>query len=421
MTQGQSLCHILGIRKTDVGIESEQAMKDENEAPASKGEEVIVVSPSDQDDAEGKKPENSRYQVIVKYSIIGIIANVLLAGFKAAVGFLAGSIAVILDGLNSLTDAFSSIATIIGEKIASMPPSRKHPYGYGRAEYITSLIIAAIIMAAGLVSIRESIVKILEPTSPDYDALTLIVLVVATLAKVVIGIAFVRKGKAVNSQPLRASGIDAEYDAILTFGTLVAALICLIWGVDLDGWVGLIISFFVVKAGFDVLRDGIGSIIGERPSQEKANDIRELVAEHEGVLGVYDLVLDSFGPEKYIGSCHIEVRDDMTACEIHELTRHVSEDVYREYNTLLTIGIYASNSTGEFAVVHNKLNELVEHHPEILQVHGFYVDKEDNSIDFDLVVDFHEDAEGLRQHIVDEMKELYPQYNYNVIIDLDYS
>lgn len=389
--------------------------------------EAVPAGANAQTGTEGERAESlakggkSRYRVIVKYSIIGIIANVLLAGFKAAVGFLAGSIAVILDGLNSLTDAFSSVATIIGEKIASMPPSRKHPYGYGRVEYITSLLIATIIMAAGIVSIRESITKIIAPSTPDYDALTLIVLVVATLAKIVIGIAFVRKGKSIESQPLKASGIDAEYDAILTFGTLVAAIICLIWGIDLDGWVGLIISFFVVKAGFDVLIEGVGSIIGERPSEEKANEIRELVAEHEGVLGVYDLVLDSFGPEKLIGSCHIEVRDDMTACEIHELTRHISEDLYREFNVLLTIGIYASNSTGEFGAIHKKLNELVAHHPEILQVHGFYVDKEDHTIDFDIVVDFHNDAEALRKHIVDEMKELYPEYNYNVIIDLEYS
>lgn len=397
-------------------------MSDKVEKKAKGAEDAPVADvKADSKGTEAAKPEKTRYQVIVKYSIIGIIANVLLAGFKAAVGFLAGSIAVILDGLNSLTDAFSSIATIIGEKIANMPPSRKHPYGYGRVEYITSILIAAIIMAAGIISIRESVMKIISPSAPDYDALTIIVLVVATLAKVVIGLAFVKKGKAVNSQPLTASGIDAEYDAILTFGTLVAAIICLVWGIDLDGWVGLIISIFVVKAGIDVLKDAVGSIIGERPSQEKVNDIRELIADHKGVLGVYDLVLDSFGPEKLIGSCHIEVRDDMTASEIHELTRHISEDLYLKYNVLLTIGIYASNSTGEFGVIHGKLNDLVDHHPEILQVHGFYVDKEDGTIDFDIVVDFHNDAEALRQHIIDEMKELYPEYDYNVIIDLDYS
>ncbi len=363
----------------------------------------------------------SRYAQIVQYSIVGIVANLLLAGFKAAVGFMAGSIAVILDGVNSLTDAFSSIATIIGEKIATLRPTRKHPYGYGRVEYVTSIVIGAIVMAAGIVSVRESFVKIVSPSPPDYDALTITVLVVAALAKVGIGIAFIRKGSALDSQPLKASGVDAAYDAVLTFGTLAAALVCIFWGVDLDGWVGLVISLFVVKAGIDIVRDAIASIIGERLSEECVGRIRSVIAEHEGVLGVYDLMLDSFGPEKTMGACHIEVRDDMSACEIHELTRHISEDLARECDARVIIGIYASNCTGDYAAIHRKLNELVDHHPEILQVHGFYVDADTSHVDFDLVVDFDHDADGLREHIVDEMKEAYPNYTYNVIVDLDYS
>ncbi len=363
----------------------------------------------------------SRYAQIVQYSIVGIAANLLLAGFKAAAGFLAGSIAVVLDGVNSLTDAFSSIATIIGEKIANMRPSRKHPYGYGRVEYVTSIVIGAIVLAAGMVSIRESIVKIASPSAPDYSALTISVLVVATLAKVAIGIAFIRKGGSINSQPLKASGIDAAYDAVLTFGTLMAAFVCLIWGIDLDGWVGLVISVFVVKAGLDIVRDAVASIIGERPSEECVGRIRSLIAEHDGVLGVYDLMLDTFGPERTMGACRIEVRDDMRASEIHELTRHISEDLDRECRTQLILGIYATNSTGEFAGIHRKLDELVEHHPEILQVHGFYVDEDTNHVDFDLVIDFDHDANELKEHIVEEMKSFYPDYTYNVITDLDYS
>lgn len=367
----------------------------------------------------GKK--KTRYAQIVQYSIVGIIVNLLLAAFKAAAGFIAGSIAVVLDGVNSLTDAFSSIATIVGEKIANMRPSRKHPYGYGRVEYVTSIVIGAIVLAAGCISIRESVVKIMSPSTPDYGALTISVLVVAALTKAVIGIAFIRKGRAINSQPLRASGVDAAYDAVLTFGTLVVAFICLIWGIDLDGWVGLIISLFVVKAGLDIIRDAVASIIGERPSEECVAKIRSLIAEHEGVLGVFDLMLDTFGPERTMGACRIEVRDDMLASEIHELTRHISEDLDRECRTQLILGIYATNSTGEFAGIHRRLDELVEHHPEILQVHGFYVDEDTNHVDFDLVIDFDHDADILKEHIVDEMKEFYPGYTFNVITDLDYS
>ncbi len=362
----------------------------------------------------------TRYRRIVQMSIAGIVTNLALAAFKAAAGFAAGSIAVVLDALNSLTDVFSSLATIIGGKIVNRRPSRKHPYGYGRVEYVTSIVIAVFIIAAGVLSLRESVVKVVHPSAPDYTALTLIVLIVAAVVKVVLGTVFIRCGRAVNSQPLSASGIDALYDALLTFGALVAALICMWWGIDIDGWVGLVISLFVVKAGVDIVRDAVASIIGERPPEEKVNKIRSLIAEHEGVLGVYDLMIDSFGPERVLVACRIEVRDDMSASEIHELTRHISSDLSGSCNADAILGIYASNSTGAYADIHRKLNELVAHHPEILQVHGFYVDEETRHIDFDLVIDFGHDADWLRRHIVSEMEESFPDFTYNVITDLDY-
>lgn len=365
--------------------------------------------------------KQTRYAQVVRTSVIGIAANVALAVVKAAVGFAAGSIAIVLDALNSLTDVFSSTATIVGEKIACRRPSRKHPFGYGRVEYVTSIVIAAFIIAAGIVSLQESFSKVVHPVEPDYTALTLVVLVIAALMKVVLGAVFIRRGKAIDSRPLRASGTDALYDAVLTLGTLVSAVVCLLWGVDLDGWVGLVISLFVVKAGIDIVRDAIGSIIGERPLADTAKGVRSLISEHDGVRGVYDLMIDGFGPERILVACHIEVRDDMSASEIHDITRHIEEDLRTEFNADAILGVYASNSTGDYAAIHAKLNELVEHHPEILQVHGFYVDEDEKHIDFDLVIDFDHDADDLRRHIVDEMKQNYPDYTYNVITDLDYS
>lgn len=365
--------------------------------------------------------KRTRLELIVRTSIIGIVANLALASFKAVTGLAAGSIAVALDALNNLTDVFSSLATIIGEKIAVRQPSRKHPYGYGRVEYVTSVVIAVFIITAGVLSLRESIAKVINPSEPDYTTITLVVLIAATLVKIAIGIVFIRRGKSVNSHPLRASGIDALYDALLTFGTLVSAIICLTWHIDLDGWVGIIISLFVVKAGINIVRDAIAPIIGERPLEETVRAIREVISEHEGVLGVYDLMIDSFGPEQIWVACRIEVRDNMLACEIHELTRHICEDLDKQFNARAILGIYACNSTGEYAYIHKKLSELVEHHPEILQVHGFYVDQAAKHIDFDLVIDFDTDADALREHIVSEMQECYPNYTYKVITDIDYA
>lgn len=367
------------------------------------------------------KPTTTRYAQTVRLSLIGIVANIALAAAKVLVGVVSGSIAVVLDGINSLTDVFSSVATIIGARIACLRPTRKFPFGYGRVEYITSIAIAAIIIAAGGIALWESIGKILQPTVPDYHAATLIVLLVSVIAKIILWYMYVRTAEKINSQPLRASGIDALYDAILTLGTLASALICIFSGIDLDGWVGAIIALFVLRAGILVLRDAIVSLIGERPDNELVHQIRNLIADHDGVLGVYDLIIDSFGSEFRFVAAHVEVSDCLTASQIHDLCRHISEDLDKDFNAVAILGIYASNSTGKYTDIRNTLEALVEHHPEILQIHGFYVDEKQSTIDFDMVIDFDQDAEEVSRHIVDEMKELYPEYNFNVMADIEYT
>lgn len=367
-----------------------------------------------------QRDPKTRYRDVVRASIVGILANVALTVVKAAAGFAAGSIAVVLDALNSLTDVFSSIATIVGERISCWRPSRKFPFGFGRVEYVTSILIAAIIIAAGVLSFAESLRKVVHPSEPDYTAVTLAVLALATVVKIVLGIYFIRRGKKIKSQPLKASGVDALYDAILTFGTLAAAVVCLATHIDLDGWVGLVISVFVVKAGLDVLAEAIRSIIGERPDAGTVKGIRSLVADHEGVLGVYDLIVDSFGPEFLLVACHIEVADDMTARDINDLTRHIEEDLRAQYRAEAILGLHAYNAMSDYTAMRAKLDEITEHHPEILQVHGFYVDEPAAHVDFDLVIDFHHDADPLRRHIIDEMTAAYPRYTYDVIVDVDY-
>lgn len=368
----------------------------------------------------GKQGAGDRYTEIERISSVGIAGNVALAAVKAAVGFAAGSIAIVLDALNNLTDVLSSAMTIAGARIARMSPSRKHPYGYGRVEYLTSIAIAVTIIVAGVLSLQQAVGRVLHPAEPNYTIATCVVLGLSVVAKLWIAWYFKRGGTRLKSQPLTASGVDALYDAVLTSGALVSAIICMSAKIDIDGWIAAIISLFVIKAGIDVAKNALTSIIGERPDQEHAAKIRELIADHEGVLGVYDLMIDMFGPDSTWAAAHIEVRDNMSAAEIHELTRHIEEDLDRECNAKAILGIYASNHTGEFADIHRKLNDLVEHHPEILQVHGFYVDVDARKIDFDLVIEFKHDANELKRHIVEEMEGLYPSYTFNVVTDFAY-
>lgn len=366
------------------------------------------------------KKETTRYKQILHLSIGGIVTNVALATMKILCGAISNSSAILLDGVNSLTDAFSSIATIIGEHIASLRPTKKFPFGYGRVEYITSIVISAIIIAAGIMSLGSSFSRIISPVEPIFNLLTLIILIVSIIAKIILGTIFVKRGNKISSQPLYASGIDALYDAILTSGALFSVLLFMCCRVNIDGYVGAIISIFVIKAGIDILKDAIVSLIGERPDANFTHTIRTKIAQYDEVLGVYDLVIDNFGPEFCFVAANIEVDEKLSAAQINEVTRKIAETLEKECNAFAIIGIYANNTTGEYNDIRQTLSHLTEHHSEILQIHGFFVDAEKKTIDFDMVVDFGVDSEDLKQHIVAEMQEQYPNYRFNVFIDTDF-
>lgn len=361
-----------------------------------------------------------RQREIVKASIVGIAGNMLLVAFKLVVGVAAHSIAIILDAVNNATDALSSVITIVGTKLAGRRPDHRHPFGYGRIEYLTSMIIAVIILVAGLISLRESILKIVHPAMPHYSATTITVIVVAILAKVAIGLYFKYEGDKTKSQALIASGIDSNYDAVLSGGTLVVAIAQNAWNINIDGIVGCVISLVVCKAGIDVLRDALGPIIGQREQDDYGRAVEGYVASFPGVLGAYDLILDDFGPNETIGSVHIEVADNMTARQIHELTHKIGRGLLEKYGIVATVGIYAANTTGTFAPMRQRLQELVNAQPAILQVHGFYGDPTDKTIYFDLVVDFKANPAAVQDAVVSALKADYPDYTFAVTLDADY-
>ncbi len=361
-----------------------------------------------------------REREIIKASVVGIGGNMLLVAFKLAVGIVSNSIAIILDAVNNATDALSSVVTIVGTKLAGRRPNRRHPFGYGRIEYLTSMLIAVIILVAGLISLRESLIKIIHPATPSYSPLTIAVIMVAILAKIAIGIYFKREGDKTNSQALIASGIDSNYDAVLSAGTLVVAFAQNIWNLNIDGIVGLLISLVVCKAGIDVLRDALGPIIGQRESDDLGKNIESYVTSFPGVKGAYDLILDDFGPNETIGSVHIEVDDDMTARQIHELTHSIVEGILKRFGIVMTVGIYAANTSGTYAPMRAELQQIADSIPGILQVHGFYVDGAARNVYFDLVVDFKRDGEKIRDAVVSKLSHDHPGYSFDVTIDTDY-
>lgn len=364
-----------------------------------------------------------RSKVIIKTSIKAIITNIILVIFKATIGLIVNSIAIVLDAVNNLSDAISSIITIIGAKLANKAPDKKHPYGHGRIEYIASVIIALIILLAGITSLKESVQKIIFPESANYSVVSLIIVGVAVFVKFFLGRYVKNTGKKINSQSLIASGTDALFDSVVSLSTLVAAIISIVWNISLEGYLGVLIGALIIKSGIEILRETLNTIIGIRADGELSKKIKEKLNSYKQVEGAYDLILHSYGPSRIIGGVNIQVDENMTAKEIHGLSKKIQGDIYTEFGIILTIGIYASNKTDKEAVeIKESLEQILKKYPEVLQLHGFYLDVIENKISFDIIIDF--DAKNpreIRDKIIAEIKEKYPEYNYFVVLDNDFS
>jgi cation diffusion facilitator family transporter len=367
---------------------------------------------------------SDREKIIVRTSIIGILVNIALAGFKAFVGILSNSVAVIMDAINNLSDALSSVITIIGTKLAGKQPDKKHPLGYGRIEYLSAMIISVIVLYAGITSLVESIKKIVHPEIPSYTVLSLMIIAVAVAAKIVLGL-FVRKqGHNVNSDSLIASGSDALFDSIISTSTLAAAIVYLLSGVSLEAWLGAIISVFIVKSGLELLRNTLSEILGERIDAETSTGVKNTIKQIDSVLGVYDLVLNSYGPDRLIGSVHIQVPDTMTMTELDYLERKIFETVYQKNHVALTgISIYSKNTEDSKAgQIELAIRGILNDYPQVLQMHGFFLDPDKKSIRFDIIISFDvTDRKELYQEIMKKVQAAYPDYHIQVQLDLDTS
>ena len=335
----------------------------------------------------------NREKVIIRTSFVGIIANIVLVTFKAIIGFIVGSIAIINDALNNLTDALSSLITIIGTKLSNKRPDKKHPFGHGRIEYITSTLIAILILVAGGTAIYESILSIIDyfknGVKPDYSLVSLIIIGVAIIIKIFVGLYFKKQGKNVESEALIASGTDALGDSILSGATLVGALFSFFLGWYVEGYLGIIIGIFIIKSGFGVLRESISSIIGERYDENETKEIINDINSIPGVKGTFDLILNSYGHHKNIGSAHILVDGSLTAYEIQIIERNIMGMMFDKHQTIMTIGIYADNvESEESKKILNSLLNTIKDYPNILQMHGFFVDPKTKLCNFDLVVSF---------------------------------
>lgn len=370
------------------------------------------------------KKNKTREKTIIRTSIIGIVANVFLAAFKAVIGLLTNSIAIVLDAVNNISDAGSSLITIIGAKLAAKEPDKKHPFGYGRIEYLSAMIIAVIVLYAGITSFIESIKIIIHPETPDYNTVSLIIVFVAVLVKIVLGRYVKNVGVKVNSHSLINSGEDATLDSVISASTLVAAIVFMVFHISLEAWLGAIISVVIIKSGIDMLKETISQILGEQNDKDLGKAIKKTVMSFKDVEGAYDLVLNNYGPETWNGSIHIEVPDTYSVNRLDELLREIMMKVYREHNVTLTaIGVYSINTKDKEAIeIKKKVYDIVLPHEYVNQIHGFYLNKEQKKIRFDVVISF--DAENRREvckKVADDVQKAFPEYEFQIAMDTDFA
>lgn len=368
-------------------------------------------------------PELSRDKVIIRTSVVGILANVLLAAFKAFVGVVSNSIAVILDAVNNLSDALSSIITIVGTKLSGRLPDRKHPLGYGRIEYLSAMIVSGIVLYAGITSAVESVKKIIHPEKPDYSVVSLVIIAVAVAVKIVLGRYVKAQGKRVNSGSLVASGSDAMFDAILSASVLACAILFKLSGLSLEAYVGAVISVFIIKSGVEMMIETLNDILGIRADKETTDRIKALLTEEEDVGGAYDLILYNYGPDKNLASVHLELPDSMTVREVDRLTRRLESRVFRETGVILTgVGVYSHNTgDDEAARIERDVRGTVLEHDWALQTHGFYLDAEAKEMTLDVVMSFDiRPREGVRI-LHEELSRAYPGYRIDIVPDVDVS
>lgn len=368
--------------------------------------------------------KNARDSLVIKTSVTGIVANIVLSALKVVAGLLSHSMAILTDALNNMTDAASSIVTIIGTKLASKPADKKHPFGHGRIEYLSSLIIGTLVVFAGLSPLREAVKAIIKPSVlPDYSAVTLAVVSSAVLVKILVGRLFVLNGKKTNSDALVNSGKDALFDSIISAATLVGALVFLFAGISVEPYLAAAISLFIIRAGFEMISETVSKLLGESGDLEKAIAIKKTIMEFEGVEGAYDLVLNNYGPDAFSGSVHIAVPDTYSAWEIDDLIRAIQIKVYKEHKVILNaVGVYSINTKNpEISEAEDKVLAIAEKNEFVRQIHGFHMNIEKKTLRFDAVISFDaKDRTAVYKDMLEQVEKAFPGYTVQIAMDTDY-
>lgn len=355
-------------------------------------------------------------------SIVGIICNVLLFLIKYAMGTLSHSISIVSDAFNNLSDCAGCLVTLLGYKMASKPADKNHPFGHGRMEYLTSLIIAALIIFVGIELFKNSVEKIINPIEIRFSFAVLFSLVFSIAVKLWMAVFNAELGKKINSSVLTATAKDSKSDVIATSATLIALICSLFTALPVDGVMGLLVSVFILKSGYDIVKDTVDELLGKPADPEIINHIKEYVLKNDKIIGIHDLIIHSYGPGNMIGSCHVEVKSNESFTEVHDIVDSIEREIHNNLNILMTIHMDPIEVNDMLTNKCKKLvNNIIHSIDSSLDLHDFRIvsGESHTNLIFDLVVPFEckYSNEELKQKI--DMQLSKENINYYTVIVFD--
>lgn len=344
-------------------------------------------------------------------AIVGIICNIILFTAKFFIGYMTSSISVITDSFNNLSDVSSSIVILLGFRIANRPPNKNHPFGYGRTEYLSTLIISMTIMYLGYSFFKESIHDIFYPHKLNLNTVSIVILLVSALLKLWLSALNKKLGEDISSKTLIATSIDCRNDVVITSATILSLLFTYFTNIIIDGYVGVFVSLLFLYSGFIILKETISSLLGEPIDKNLISDIKKSIKNYDGILGVHDLIVHNYGPNKIMASIHAEVANDMQINACHDIIERIEKEISRKLNIELVI------HADPIAINDQRIKKfslIVENHLSIqnkeLSAHDFRLVDGNGYINFifDLVIPFEykqSDIENLKNNLQKELKK----------------
>ena len=356
-----------------------------------------------------------------------IACNVLLCAAKFIIGVISRSIAIQADAVNNLSDVGSSAGMIFGAKAAAKPADREHPYGHARLEYIVSLAIAFIILMVGVTLAREAIDKIISPESVDYSIAMLIVLIISMLVKLWMGFFTADVGRRIGSSTMSAAAADSISDVAATGAIFISSVLGYFFNINIDGYISLAAALFVLYSGIGIIRDVIGPLLGEAPDKETVEELRTLLLSYDGIIGLHDILIHSYGPGKTIASAHAEVRADCDLLQTHEMIDRAEREVGEKLGMLLTLHMDPiETDNAKLTATRERIAGAIESIDSAVHFHDFRMvsgEKTTNLI-FDIVVPSgmdEADAEGIKLRIAKAAHDIDPTFRCVITIDRDYT